>query len=311
MSFSKILFIFVFLNFSFLWAASEVVVRAKADKATVTTGDVVTFTVEMEHDKNIAVEIPDVGRDILGFRIVDFGQTDSKEVEGQIVLSRWYKLRADMTGSYILPAVNISYKDKKGVEQKVATAEIFIEVASVLKGKEAEGFVLKDIKELRKLSSIWRWWQILLVVLILIGVLVSIYWFRRKQVKVEEVISIPPHQWARQELAKLAALDLLMAGECKRYSFALSDIMRKYFENVFSLSVTDMTIEEIKKSMRGDLAIDNNLKKEFLEILQMTDVVKFTDSKLSQEEGVRIMKQATAFVESTTLKEVVEEESVV
>ena len=46
-------------------------VRATVDKAVATTGDRITYTVAVQHQPGIEVEIPEIGAEIAGLRIID------------------------------------------------------------------------------------------------------------------------------------------------------------------------------------------------------------------------------------------------
>jgi hypothetical protein len=84
---------------------------ASVDKAVATTGDVITYSVVVEHDAKIKVEVPEAGAAIAGFRIIDTGTDPAVTKKGRTTVKRWYTLRADLVGSYILPPVVVRYRE--------------------------------------------------------------------------------------------------------------------------------------------------------------------------------------------------------
>ena len=56
----------------------------------------------------------------------------------------------------------------------------------------------------------------------------------------------PAHEIALSEIEKLKESNLLEDGQIKHFHFSLSEISRNYFERKYGLTVTDMTLEEIK-----------------------------------------------------------------
>jgi len=55
-----------------------------------------------------------MGSKIAGMRIVDMGQKGPLEKEGRTCEERWYQLKADIIGSYIIPGAVFVAHDGKG-----------------------------------------------------------------------------------------------------------------------------------------------------------------------------------------------------
>ena len=53
---------------------------------------------------------PRPAADIAGFRIIDVGSEEPREEGDRRIEERWYKLRADLVGSYVLPPVEVAYR---------------------------------------------------------------------------------------------------------------------------------------------------------------------------------------------------------
>ncbi len=283
-----------------------IIISAGVDRAKVTTGDIIRFEITLSTQKDISIDLPEFGVKIEGFRITDFGKEGPKsddDKDDRLISKRWYLLQADITGSYILPAVDVTYQD-----QKYSTSEIFIEVESVL-GKEGEKGQedirqIKDIIIMPRSLSLWAILMIAIMLFLVAGFIAyRIYQSRNKVVK---AIVLPPHQVAIDELKLLQQSTYLQDGEHKRFHFQLSELIRRYFEDSFNLLTSDMTLEEIK----SNISKVGNLSKEdeslFIKILERTDLVKFTDTVLPADESQQLLVSGRNFVDSTTEDELLE-----
>ena len=287
---NKIICILFFFCMELL--AAEVKLDAKVDKALVTTGDIVMFTVILDTPKMISLQIPNLGDKIQGFRVVDFGAIPEKVVDDRKISSLWYKLQADLVGSYILPAVELQYKNSKGTDEAIKSSEIFVEVESVLgKDKTAQ----KDIRDIRPIilsPSTWPYY-LLGAVLAMLVLGASIYYFKKiRKKRHADALNIPAHEIALDALLKLPKKPL------KLYAFTLSEIIRIYFEKTFLLPVTDRTLQEIKREITTVL-LDERLRTKFMFVLEKTDLIKFTDVTIIDEDSESLIQMARQFVEET------------
>ncbi len=297
-------------------AQTEVKVRSSIDKAKVTTGDFFTFTITLDSIEGLELEIPEVGEKILGLRVVDFGRGEEGKDEGRVKTSRWYKLQADISGSYILPSLEIKYKDQNGLEKVLKTSEIFIEVESLLNNdgdnKNAQVQDIRDIKGLIPLGAlITKWWFIAILLVILTILCIALLWyFTNRKRPIKENI-IPPYETAFTEIEKLRQSDYLEKGNDKKYHFKLSIILREYFEAIYNINVTDMTHDEIKKNIGDSSHFSKVIKEKFVNILEKGELVKFADTVLTKEESQKLLQESYDFVESTRPIVQAEEESVI
>ncbi len=265
------------LFFSITAFASELKLDVKVDKALVTTGDIIMFTITMDAPKGLSVPIPNLGDKIQGFRIVDFGTTPEKSIDDRTISSMWYKLQADLTGSYILPATQITYKNSQGIEETIKSSEIFVEVESVLDKNKGEKKDIRDIKPIILSPPLWPYY--LVGTLLLIGLIFAfIRFYKKRKNKKVEVIYIPP----AHEVA-LTALKTIPRTPLKLFAFTLSEIFRNYFERRFKLPVTDKTLEEIKRDLDTVQQPSDELKKSFLNVLEKTELIKFSDMEISSK----------------------------
>ncbi len=277
--------------------------RAAVDRATATTGDLVTYEVEVEREPDVNVELADPGVDIAGFRIVDLGQDPPLTLaSGRILERRWFQLRADLVGAYVLPALAASYSEASGGGGDLEAPEIAVEVESVLPADGTEVTDIRDIKPLRRVETgrLWLLWLGLAAAVLALAI--AAWWWRRRRRgsggEVPEVPRIPPYDLAIQELERLRCTDFSNLRELRRYYFAVSAVVRAYVEGRFGLNATDLTTEEILSRV-APIRIDPVQARRLERFLVATDQVKFAAHLPLLEEIDRTYEQALGFVRAT------------
>ena len=305
------------------------------DKAVATTGDVITYTVTVEHDAKIQVDIPEPGAQIAGLRIIDTGGDPATTKKGRTYVRRWYKLRADLVGAYILPPVTLHYRDPTpqpqptpprtgadrvapqgsegpprpsgetdpekqavGGDKTVSTSEIFIEVKSVL---PADGEA-KDIRDLKPLvvpkKPVWPWLAGAGAIVFLGAGIGAWIWVRRRKRRLV-VPPPPPHEIAFAALDALRNTDFTNPEAVRQYFYALSEVLRAYIEGRFTLNATDLTTEEILPRLADLPLLSSEQRAKLREFLVATDLVKYAQYQAGKPEIESAYERALTFVETT------------
>jgi len=283
--------------------------NASVDKAVGTTGDLITFAIAVDHDRSLTVTVPDIGDAIAGFRIIDFGQDPPKREGERRLLRRWYTLRGDLVGSYILPALTVPYT-AEGTEHSVTTSEIFVEIQSVLP-TDGSAKDIRGLKPLRRVHPTPRWplYAGIAFLLTLVGLGAFFFWRRARQ-KQDQWVAIPPHEVAFDALSDLRTTDFSNPKAVRRYYFAISGVLRTYIEGRFAFNATDLTTEELLPQI-GALVppLHKNLRQDMSNFFISTDTVKFAGHTPTSSEIEVTYETALSFVESTLPKPTLEEES--
>ena len=265
-------------------------VRAEVDRATATTGDAIRYALTAKSEPEITVTIPEMGAQIAGLRIVDLGETGPIERDGYQIFERWYQLKADIVGSYIIPGAVFSYQDTQGKNIELKTAQIFIEVKTVIEDKEAA----TDIKDIKPLATIPRDYT-LIIVLSLAGMVLltliggGIYFYRTRYRKDAATLSRPAHEVALEEIEQLQKEGLIKKGVYQEHYFKLSEIFRRYLEMRFRFQAVEQTTEEILPNISKLTDVDEKAKRSAQHFLYHTDLVKFAQytphpAEVDQEE---------------------------
>jgi len=251
---------------------------AQVDKATATVGDIIMLTLIVNCDPKLAVALPDAGSQITGLRIIDAGEEGPKTVDTRTVHKKWYKLQPDIVGSYIIPPLTVSYTDQKGEQKELQSAQIFIEVKSVLKDKQAGAATdIIDIKPLqdvpRPLRPLLMYGGAALLFFLIAGTVIYLYVRRKK--KLAAVPAKPAHLLALEELEQLNRDQLIEKGIVREYYFRLSEIFRRYIERRFHIPAVERTTEELVPDILNRTEFGSGVKTETREILRHADLVKF------------------------------------
>ncbi len=278
---------------------TSVNVNATVDKAKITIGDKIRYKITVDSSGEIEVVTPEIGNELGGLTVVDTGAERFERDEGTITLERWYVLETYNTGSYVIPAIEIKYKDKTE-ERETKTPEIFIEVLSTLDENAAD---IRDIGPPVSLNkSYYRLYIIIAIVLVTLAIagVVILFLYRRKHKKVDFIPApLPAHEIAYDELERLRSLHLISKGQTKEYYYRLSNIVRHYIENRFRLMAPERTTEEFLTEMAVTDKLEETHKELVGNFLEHCDLVKFAGYAPVNEEIENAYDSAKKLVDET------------
>jgi hypothetical protein len=205
---------------------------------------------------------------------------DTIKTDGRYELIKKYGLTQFDSGRYVIPSIKIFINSKPFL-----TDSLLVEVANVkvdtLKQK------MFDIKGIAQADdSIGDWWKYLLIIALIVGIGVLIYWYIKKhqKKKLEAEIFKTPIEKATSLLDTLEKKELWQKGEVKAYYSELTDIARNYIEEAIEIPAMESTTSEliqglraasVKKKMTLSQEIIENLER----VLKQADLVKFAKSK--------------------------------
>jgi hypothetical protein len=134
--------------------------------------------------------------------------------------------------------------------------------------------------------------------------LILIIYFIRKHYKAKPVVvevaapKIPAHVIALEKLEKLQNEKLWQEGKLKLYHITLSEIVRQYIEDRFSIQALEQTTDEILFGFRNT-AIDEESKTKLKQLLILSDLVKFAKEQPLPNENEQSLTNAFDFVNGT------------
>ncbi|MBU9889345.1 MAG: hypothetical protein KTQ49_05705 [Candidatus Omnitrophica bacterium] len=286
--------LFLAALFDLAAATEEVRVTAEVDKAFLTVGDRLTYTVLVEHGPDIQVlsSIPAPASDILEIKkIEDIKKQDKKKiVEGRRFILTTYRL-----GEFILDPVVIEYRKTGEPVKKVQTNKLYLTVQSVTGGKPQED--IRDVKPVVPLTfrlgaGFW-----ILVGVALLALAYGGYrrFLRGKKISLPAPPPLSPDEEALMRLNELFESDLIRRGLYKPYYLRLSEILRVYFEKRFGVLAVELTTAEILKALRP-LRIEPGLFQKVQYVLEASDLAKFAKWAPTPSEVVQINKKSEEIV---------------
>lgn len=278
---------------------APVSVRARVDRAQVTIGDPIRYTVEVTAAADTEVVIPVPTGSLGDFTISDFGELPTRQQDGRTVVSRWYTLTIFAPGDHLVPPPKVRYRTA-GEELRDATGnEVLVGVTSLL-AQEKNPSDIRDIKPPEALPFDWRPWGIMAAVLIGGGGLLGgfVYWLNRPRRR-RALAPEPPDELALAALLKLRARRLVEEGRFEEYYVQLSAIVRRYVEDRFQLRAPEMTTEEFLVAMAGEGRLAPPPRRLLADFLSQADLVKFAKHLPTLADTENAYAAARRFVEDT------------
>ncbi len=284
-------------------------VKAEVDRAAITIGDPVKYSVIIQSAPNVQIlsPIPYPPKDI--FQIKKIEEIKNEDA-GQTITGKKFTLTAYQLGEFILEPVEVEYRIKGapgaaagGDEiKKIQTSRIFITVKSVSGGKPQT-----DIRGLKAILSIpLNVLGIGLAVaagilLILIPMIYRI-WKKRSALPPAPKVILTAEEEAIGQLNQLFDSELLREGRTKEYFFRLSEILRFYLEKRYKIAAVESTTFEIVRMFRS-VDVSNELRNKIREVLEASDLAKFAKYRPEPAEILNLNKQSKEIVEASRPRE--------
>ena len=272
---------------------------AKLNKTNLSIGDPFIYTITLYQLDKTPVTVLKPGKKV--FKNLNFINLTEKIkfLKNNIKATEfnYYLQIKDITGVIIPEFVTTSSK----ITSKIPSFQL--KVLSSLDKKQK----MKDIHDIKPIETffIFNYWILLIPILVLITASTLIYIilkiFKKKKRNIPVVI-IPPHLVALENLEKLKHSDLKTFEEIKIFYTNISDIMRIYIEDRFSVNAIEKTTEEINTELNS-IPLELKSKTLIKSILINSDLVKFAKYYPVKDEAVSCLNKSIDFVEITKPKE--------
>jgi uncharacterized protein YneF (UPF0154 family) len=205
---------------------------------------------------------------------------DTVKKDDRYELIKKYGLTQFDSGKYTIPSIQILI-DKKPYRSDSIRVEVANVKVDTLQQK------MYDIKDIIKIENgIGNWWKYLLILALILGIGVFVYWFikKRQQKKIEEEVYKTPIEKATSLLNSLEKKELWQKGEVKAYYSELTDIARNYIEEAIEIPAMESTTSELIQGIRAasvkkKMALTPETVENLERVLKQADLVKFAKSK--------------------------------
>ncbi|MFA5159541.1 MAG: hypothetical protein WC484_03435 [Candidatus Omnitrophota bacterium] len=295
--FFALLLIAVFCNPCLATDTDDIHVKAAVDKAFLTIGDPVTYTVTIEHSPDIQIlsDIPAPSSDILEIKKIE---DIHKKQKKKVITGRKFILTCYRLGEFILDPVTIKYRKNGQPEKSIQTNKLYLTVKSITGGEAQED--IRDVKsvvpyKLRIGKLLWT-----LLALVLLTACYFLYHVFRKRKNMFQPAPSPltPEEEALLHLGELFESDLFKRGLIKMYYLRLSEILRIYFEKRYAILAVESTTVEILRALRPQ-HLETGLYQKIQYVLEASDLAKFAKWIPTTPEVVQINKKTEEIIKES------------
>lgn len=144
-------------------------------------------------------------------------------------------------------------------------------------------------------------WTALLLLIILLFFIIRYITGKvkgRKSLFSPKASNEPPHLRALRKLEELNSLEKWKSNQ-KEYFSDLTEILREYIEERYSVAAMEKTSNEIYEDLSRSPLIEDNKVKELYELFRLSDLVKFAKYVAADTECKEALTSAIRFVNST------------
>lgn len=275
----------------------EIRVKSEVDKAFLTIGDPVTYTVTIEHAPDIRIlsNIPAPDSDVLEIKKVEDIRSQNKKA---VVTGRKFILTTYRLGEFILDPVVVQYRKKDQPVKTIQTNKLFLTVKSIAEGEPKE-----DIRDVKSVVSLpWRLKKTLYFLAVLALGFLGFWIYRvlvKKKARIQpETSPLPPEEEALMRLKELFESDLLRQGFVKLYYLKLSEILKRYFERRYNILAQELTTIEILRALRL-LRLDSALYQKIQYVLEAADLAKFAKWVPTASEILLLNKKSEEIIQES------------
>ena len=303
---NRILILMLLLLFGATVSAQTAVIKASIDSTQLLIGEQTKIHIEVAADKNAQLQLPLQADTLMkGIEVLEISKIDTMDIgNDRIQLKYDFLVTSFDSALYLLPPFELI----SGVDTSYSN-ELALKVSTLPVDTESGQFY--DIKDVANPEFvIWDYIDYILypfLALLLVATVVY-FWYRVRTKKTllpfkRDVVILPPHVVALRELDSIKEKKLWQHSRVKEYHSEITDALRKYLENRFSVSAMELTSGEILEKLKGisdtDYAYDN-LK----QILLLADVVKFAKYQPLPDENELSIMNAYLFVNNTKIEEI-------
>ncbi|MBU0683571.1 MAG: hypothetical protein ABIH85_02830 [Candidatus Omnitrophota bacterium] len=281
---------------------SSINITAEVAKPQVNVGDRIKLKLIAEKADGYDVLFPETLNETGDFSFIEARPV--KNSFGRVIKTeKEYILTIFDTGIHVISPVNVKYKKKMSTDWQVAfSPQVPMDVKSLLTENDTDIKALKGLVYVRT-NRIYFILGAVLIILILVGGWIFFKSNKMREKQSPKEIKKSAHEIAYEELKLLSLMNLPEQGLIKEYYSRLSDIVRHYIENRFSLRAPEMTTEEFLYAVKSFPVVGTEHKELLKIFLSQCDMVKFAKYGPTRLEMIDSFNTAENFINQTKLVE--------
>ena len=309
-----ILSLFLYISLISSSFGQDVKITSSFDSTKIFIGDQVKYTITIDKPADIRLSFP-VFKDTIckNIDIISGPKTDSiSSQNGRMKIIQKYIVTSFDSGHYQVPPVFAEVKNSGGLKRYYSDYSL-LEVMRIKITPPDTTAKIFDIVQPYKapvtLGEILPW----LLLILLAGALgwaIVRYWKNHKKSEngVEVFVPMDPaHVIAFRELENLKAEELWQKGEIKKYYTRLTEILRQYLENRFSVYSLELTTAETLEALVKTGFRKNGSYNDLKAVLTGADLVKFAKYNPVASENETHFQTSWNFVVATKENDMITE----
>jgi hypothetical protein len=278
-------------------------VSARIDSPSVLIGDQFHLLLEARTDPSVKINWPSIPDTFDHIQVLTRGKIDTLAGGGQTVYTQRITLTSFDSGLWKVPALIFRVPGGDSSEQ-LMTDSLF-EAVNTVPVDTTQPF--RPIRPIHGVPFDIRDYLLYILLgavtaLVLAGLIV---WLVKRKRPAGPPAPPPPREKpdeaALKALYSLQSEKLWQRGEVKLYYVRLTDIIRTYLEQQFTIPAMELTTEELMDNIRS-VTIVSQQKEALNDILFTADLVKFAKMQPFSEDHIRCMQKAVDLVEWTRPK---------
>ena len=293
-------FIFLGTNNAF---AQDVKVSARIDSSSIMIGDQINLELTATYDPQLfKVQFPQIQDTFNHFEVVERAKMDTVIGRGDNIYKQRVLITNFDSGQWKIPSLGFDILPLKGAEPKIIYTDSFLINVNTVEVDTAKP--IKPIFGIRGATMPIK--QIILYVIagILIAALLGfLLWYLYKTIRdknnkplsKETELILPPHEKALQALSRIEQQALWQNNQEKQYHTLLTDTVRLYLEEQFTIDCFEKTSSEIIQQVKKIKALSTS-RQSLRTIFDTADMVKFAKSKPTPEEHIESMQLAKEII---------------
>jgi LPXTG-motif cell wall-anchored protein len=285
-------------------SAQNISAALKADSTEIQIGDHLHIELAVKFSGINNPVWPTITGTLGQMEIISTTPIDTEHTDKGDILKQGFVVSAYDSGEFIAGPVGILYSNNGSIDTFFSN-DIVITV-STLAVDTARPFM--PIKAPLKVAMTWKEYLPYILLgwlgLTIIGGILFLI-FRKKKEKPQvgrERPKDPPHIWAKKELRKLEEEKLWQNDDVKGYYSRLTDILRLYIEYRYEMPALESTTDEIESEI-DKYHVKRKAKEMLMEILRLSDLVKFAKMLPGPDRHINSLQQANSFIDLTAPKE--------
>lgn len=285
-------------------AEGPVTAQATLTQTSLRVGDQIGLRLTVTHPNDIQIEFPilynKLGQlEVLGARPLE----TTRHPDGTQVSAMEYTIAGFVPGRYQISPVSVTYIDFQGEQQTITISEeLSLEIVSLLATLPDAQF--RDIKPPVVIPhapiAYDRTAALTALCVGVLGLSVLMYrrWPRGLRPTLVPAAALAPEVAARQELDRIARLDLLARQEYTSYYGLISTCIRRYLDARFDLHALGSTTEELRWTMEA-LRMDRWQARVIRGLLEECDAAKWAHYEPVHARAERALTIAFEIVDLT------------